>query len=111
MCMHLLIFKEVKPTTDIENVRFIDAIQQSLRESLHKHKNLVLMGQDIAEYGGAFKITEGFVKMNLAKTELEIHPFAKVLLFLQVWGLISMGLRPLFRCNLPILFLQVLTRL
>ncbi len=54
-------FQEVKPTTAIENVRFIDAIQQSLRESLHKHKNLVLMGQDIAEYGGAFKITEGFV--------------------------------------------------
>lgn len=44
------------PTT-----RFIDAIHQGLRQSLEKHDNLILMGQDIAEYGGAFKITEGFL--------------------------------------------------
>ena len=41
--------------------RFIDAISQALRQSMEHHSNLVLMGQDIAEYGGAFKITEGFV--------------------------------------------------
>ncbi|MBI2284652.1 MAG: dehydrogenase E1 component subunit alpha/beta [Bacteroidetes bacterium] len=41
--------------------RFVDAIQSALRQSMEKHANLVLMGQDIAEYGGAFKITEGFV--------------------------------------------------
>ncbi|MES1218899.1 MAG: alpha-ketoacid dehydrogenase subunit beta, partial [Bacteroidota bacterium] len=44
------------------NIRFIDAIKDGLRQSMQKHPNLVLMGQDIAEYGGAFKITEGFVK-------------------------------------------------
>ncbi|UAY52156.1 alpha-ketoacid dehydrogenase subunit alpha/beta [Ferruginibacter albus] len=43
-------------------LRFIDAVQQALRQSMQKHSNLVLMGQDIAEYGGAFKITEGFVQ-------------------------------------------------
>ncbi len=43
-------------------LRFIDAISQGLWQSMEKHPNLVLMGQDIAEYGGAFKITEGFVK-------------------------------------------------
>jgi 2-oxoisovalerate dehydrogenase E1 component len=42
--------------------RFIDAISDGLRQSMEKHDNLVLMGQDIAEYGGVFKITEGFVK-------------------------------------------------
>lgn len=42
--------------------RFIDAVQDGLRLSMEKHPNLVLMGQDIAEYGGAFKITEGFVQ-------------------------------------------------
>jgi 2-oxoisovalerate dehydrogenase E1 component len=41
--------------------RFIDAISDGLRQSMIKHKNLVLMGQDIAEYGGVFKITDGFV--------------------------------------------------
>lgn len=42
--------------------RFIDAIKEALHQSMIQHPNLVLMGQDIAEYGGAFKITEGFVQ-------------------------------------------------
>lgn len=41
--------------------RFIDAIKEGLYQSMKQHSNLILMGQDIAEYGGAFKITEGFV--------------------------------------------------
>jgi 2-oxoisovalerate dehydrogenase E1 component len=47
------------PTTDL---RFIDAIKEGLQQSMQQHDNLILMGQDIAEYGGAFKITEGFVE-------------------------------------------------
>jgi 2-oxoisovalerate dehydrogenase E1 component len=43
-------------------MRLIDAISDGLRAAMRKHENLVLMGQDIAEYGGVFKITEGFVK-------------------------------------------------
>src|SRR5690554_446190 len=54
-------FAEIFPGTEKENIRFIDAISQGLRQSLERHDNLVVMGQDIAEYGGAFKITEGFV--------------------------------------------------
>lgn len=42
--------------------RFIDAISDGLKQSMEKHPNLVLMGQDIADYGGVFKITEGFVE-------------------------------------------------
>jgi 2-oxoisovalerate dehydrogenase E1 component len=42
-------------------LRFIDAIKEALHQSMKQHSNLVLMGQDIAEYGGAFKITEGFI--------------------------------------------------
>ncbi|MDN5203548.1 dehydrogenase E1 component subunit alpha/beta [Fulvivirgaceae bacterium BMA10] len=41
--------------------RFVDAISDGLKQSLEKYDNLVIMGQDIAEYGGVFKITEGFV--------------------------------------------------
>jgi len=41
--------------------RFIDATQDALRQSMEKYPDLVIMGQDIAEYGGAFKVTEGFV--------------------------------------------------
>jgi 2-oxoisovalerate dehydrogenase E1 component len=42
--------------------RFIDAIGDGLRQSMERNDNLVLMGQDIAEYGGVFKITDGFVE-------------------------------------------------
>ncbi len=42
-------------------MRFVDAVSDSLREAMQRHDKLVLMGQDIAEYGGVFKITDGFV--------------------------------------------------
>jgi 2-oxoisovalerate dehydrogenase E1 component len=51
----------VSPFTSHDK-RIIDAISEGLKQSMHKHPNLILMGQDIAEYGGAFKITEGFLK-------------------------------------------------
>ena len=54
-------FEAFEPSKEEEKIRFIDAISQSLRESMQRHDNLVIMGQDIAEYGGAFKITDGFV--------------------------------------------------
>ena len=55
-------FKEIKSSSETANIRFIDAISEGLGQSMERHGNLVLMGQDIAEYGGAFKITDGFVK-------------------------------------------------
>jgi 2-oxoisovalerate dehydrogenase E1 component len=42
--------------------RFIEGIREGLWQSMEAHENLILMGQDIAEYGGAFKITEGFLE-------------------------------------------------
>jgi 2-oxoisovalerate dehydrogenase E1 component len=52
----------VPPSGALKEMRFIDAIQDALEQSMERHSNLVLMGQDIAEYGGAFKVTEGFVE-------------------------------------------------
>ena len=43
-------------------VRFVDAIKEGIDESMSKYDNLVIMGQDIAEYGGVFKVTEGLIK-------------------------------------------------
>lgn len=56
-------FKVVTPTLETENIRLIDAISTGLKQSMERHDNLVIMGQDIAEYGGAFKITDGFVDL------------------------------------------------
>jgi len=55
-------FEEIKHSSEFENIRIVDAISQALKQSMQRHDNLVIMGQDIAEYGGAFKITEGFVE-------------------------------------------------
>ncbi len=52
----------VKPTGGRTEKKFIQAISDGLRQSMEQNPNLVLMGQDIAEYGGAFKVTEGFVQ-------------------------------------------------
>jgi 2-oxoisovalerate dehydrogenase E1 component len=49
------------PSEQRMEMRYIDAIQDGLRTAMRKYDNLVLMGQDIAEYGGVFKITDGFV--------------------------------------------------
>lgn len=56
--------REMSATIEITgpDKRFIDGIKDGLYHSMKEHANLVLMGQDIAEYGGAFKITEGFVQ-------------------------------------------------
>ena len=53
---------EIPANSEKENIRFIDAISQGLKQAMERHDNLVIMGQDIAEYGGVFKITEGFVE-------------------------------------------------
>ncbi|MFN3761168.1 MAG: thiamine pyrophosphate-dependent enzyme [Algoriphagus aquaeductus] len=52
--------KVIAPEGPITEKRFIDAISDGLRQSMEKYPNLILMGQDIGEYGGVFKITDGF---------------------------------------------------
>lgn len=49
-------------SNEMKDLRFIDAISAGLREGMYRYPDLVLMGQDIAEYGGVFKITAGFVE-------------------------------------------------
>ncbi len=51
-----------KPNGPLLEKRFIDAIQEALIQSMERYPDLILMGQDIAEYGGAFKVTEGLLE-------------------------------------------------
>lgn len=52
----------IKPATENKTrKRYVDAISDGLKQAMIKHPNLVLMGQDIADYGGVFKITQGFL--------------------------------------------------
>lgn len=55
-------FTEQKPSGTEKEMRFLDAITDAMRLGLKKYPNMVIMGQDIAEYGGVFKATQGFVE-------------------------------------------------
>lgn len=55
-------FTETISNAPAKEMRLIDAIHNSLHHALKKHRNLIFMGQDIAEYGGVFKATDGFVQ-------------------------------------------------
>ncbi len=50
------------PSSSQREMRFVEAIKDGLDASMQRYDNLILMGQDIAEYGGVFKVTEGFVE-------------------------------------------------
>jgi len=51
----------VSPTGEEKEMRYLDAISHGLKQAMQRYPELVIMGQDVAEYGGAFKITDGFV--------------------------------------------------
>ncbi|MEN8789856.1 MAG: dehydrogenase E1 component subunit alpha/beta [Flavobacteriaceae bacterium] len=54
-------YQEVKPGSVIKNIRFVDAVSEGLKQAMEKFDDLLILGQDIAEYGGVFKITENFI--------------------------------------------------
>lgn len=56
-------FENIEPSGETHELRFVDAVSEGLRQSMERHGDLVIMGQDIAEYGGVFKVTEGFVDL------------------------------------------------
>ncbi|MCH9660352.1 MAG: dehydrogenase E1 component subunit alpha/beta [Bacteroidetes bacterium] len=56
------VYQEVTPSEKREELRLVDAISEGLKQSMERHQNSVIMGQDIAEYGGVFKITDGFLE-------------------------------------------------
>ncbi|WP_243398918.1 alpha-ketoacid dehydrogenase subunit alpha/beta [Hanstruepera neustonica] len=55
-------YQDINTDSKTVELRLIDAISEGLKQSMEQHPDLVIMGQDIAEYGGVFKITEGFVE-------------------------------------------------
>jgi 2-oxoisovalerate dehydrogenase E1 component len=69
-------YQHFEKSKESETVRFIDAISQALRQSMQRHEDLIIMGQDIAEYGGAFKITEGFLE-EFGKDRLRNTPICE----------------------------------
>lgn len=69
-------FNEVQPGSEKKKMRLIDAVANAVDLAMEKHSNLVLMGQDIAEYGGVFKATEGMV-LKYGKSRVRNTPLCE----------------------------------
>ena len=83
---------EVTPKSKTENIRLVDAISQGLKQSMEQHDNLVLMGQDIADYGGVFKITEGFM-YEFGKERVRNTPICESAIVSTAMGLSINGMK------------------
>lgn len=85
-------YQEVKNKENTENIRFVDAVSQGLKQSMQRHENLVCMGQDIADYGGVFKITEGFVE-EFGKERVRNTPICESAIISTAMGLSINGMK------------------
>ncbi|MDC3105457.1 dehydrogenase E1 component subunit alpha/beta, partial [bacterium] len=91
------VFMPFKQETNISNdsvsqKRLVDAISDALRQSFKVHDNLVIMGQDIAEYGGVFKITDGFVE-EFGKSRIRNTPICESAIVSTAYGLSINGVK------------------
>ena len=84
--------KEVKPSKTVQKIRLVDAISQGLRQSMQQHDDLVILGQDIAEYGGVFKITEGFVQ-DYGRERVRNTPICESVIVSAAMGLSINGMK------------------
>ena len=78
--------------SELKEIRFIDAISDSLKQNMERHEDLVIMGQDIAEYGGAFKITEGFINL-FGKDRVRNTPICESAIVETAMGLSIAGIK------------------
>ena len=82
----------IPPSNQKSEKRFIDALSDSLRQSMQKFDDLIIMGQDIAEYGGVFKITEGFVE-EFGKSRIRNTPICESAIVGAALGLSINGMK------------------
>lgn len=85
-------YKHIDHNNKSEYIRFVDAVSQGLKQSMEMHDKLVLMGQDIAEYGGVFKVTEGFVN-EFGKERVRNTPICESAILSAAYGLSVNGFK------------------
>lgn len=86
------VYQEVTPSDSTKELRLIDAISQGLKQSMERHDDLIIMGQDIAEYGGVFKITDGFVEA-FGKDRIRNTPICESAIVSAAMGLSINGIK------------------
>ena len=88
-------FNIIKPVNDkIDKVRFVDAIKNTLYDKMLLDESIILMGQDIAEYGGVFKVTEGFLE-KFGKDRVRNTPIIESGVIGAAMGMAINGFKPI----------------
>jgi len=82
------------PPPQVSEKRYIDAISDGLREAMRRDPDVLLLGQDIAEYGGAFKVTAGFVE-EFGRSRVRNTPIIESGALGAAFGLALEGFRPM----------------
>lgn len=82
----------VKASSSTKEMRLIDAISDGLRLAMEKYSDMVIMGQDIAEYGGVFKITDGFLEA-FGKDRVKNTPICESAIVAAAMGLSIKGIK------------------
>ncbi|WP_341220558.1 dehydrogenase E1 component subunit alpha/beta [Polaribacter atrinae] len=85
-------FNHIEPSIEKKKIRFVDAISEGLEQSMEKHTDLIIMGQDVAEYGGVFKITDGFVA-KFGKERVRNTPICESAIVSAAYGLSVNGMK------------------
>ncbi|MDC3388630.1 dehydrogenase E1 component subunit alpha/beta [Flavobacteriaceae bacterium] len=85
-------YQQIEKNKTTENIRLVDAISNGLRQSMERHEDLVIMGQDVAEYGGVFKITDGFVDA-FGKDRVRNTPICESAIISAAYGLSVNGIK------------------
>lgn len=85
-------YNAVEPSQPQKNIRLVDAISEGLKQAMERHDNLIIMGQDIAEYGGVFKVTEGFVNA-FGKERIRNTPICESAIVAAAMGLSINGMK------------------
>ena len=85
-------YQQVEENINTKELRLIDAISEGLKQAMEKHDDLVIMGQDVAEYGGVFKITDGFVE-QFGKDRVRNTPICESAIIETAMGLSISGIK------------------
>ncbi|WP_420322627.1 alpha-ketoacid dehydrogenase subunit alpha/beta [Flagellimonas sp.] len=85
-------YQEIKENSESKNIRFVDAISEGLEQSMERYNELIIMGQDVAEYGGVFKITDGFIG-KFGKSRVRNTPICESVIVSAAMGLSINGMK------------------
>lgn len=85
-------YEGVEENKELKELRLIDSISEGLKQSMEQHPDMVIMGQDIAEYGGVFKITDGFVE-QFGKDRVRNTPICESSIIETAMGLSIAGIK------------------